>query len=409
MGSDNPAHALLVGYEQLTDFGFALLLYKTRPNSNAWYCAAPEKPYDAKSYVSRFDLHHPEQEEYFDADAIQEIRIGDPYPSVFFWEGRAHIGSPEAILSSLRDHVRDVEKYTPMSLTDLSLYARSRQLRRHASTTYSYLTSRFGAQTAHSWFGAILVRQAAMLDIDKLVTPLRHALERAQSQALTNAIAKIRTSVAGRSIVRIEARGLVDYVDLQQLARARLPLTHAVCRAVSATYELAEMSADDVDVLSPTERRVPRGMSLTRKVSSGGDELHISVSGKGMHAGAALLTAASERVRQSLAGLGILRGSASVTFSRASVGVKCSIAFNARQQKATARATEGNAYDALQSACERLMQQIRRTRSQRRLDRHGARSLKLQIGASFERRDDDDDRSTSQDPSDAQDPSDDQH
>ena len=142
----------LVGYEKLTDHGFALPVFGQSQGANVFYAAHSSSPGQANAQIAAFDHYEPDQLTILPPEKIRQAGVGEPWLDVFLWEGSAYVGTALQIWDALREVRAAVEEHAPMSLLALAEgigdQAGADELARKA---FSWMTKRYGKQKALDW------------------------------------------------------------------------------------------------------------------------------------------------------------------------------------------------------------------------------------------------------------------
>lgn len=147
----------------MQDFGFALPLYKTNPNANAWYVHVGFPSYDLRARIIDFEIYHPVDQ--VDISPRHEVRVGDPTPCAFLWEGRLFLDAVGPLFEQLAVYA-DIRKLAPGSWFDLVLYSRNRKVRSAVAGVARKLRSDFNKKIALKWFLDVAFRQVVNIDLD---------------------------------------------------------------------------------------------------------------------------------------------------------------------------------------------------------------------------------------------------
>jgi ribosome-associated translation inhibitor RaiA len=375
----------LCGYEQVADFGFALPLYKSSPHSNAWYVALAEKPYDLAARVIGFEQFHVDDVLPLDDTEFQKISVGDTWQTVFIWDGRLYIGSVETVSDKLRGKIRELRKYVPVSLIDLSLGIRSRRFKGHLVNGHKYLKTNFGRNVADNWFSHILVRQTSKLDIDAYARMTPHRPSDEHRAVIIDLISQVTTHAprdAEVAVVYPDALG--EFLDLRRVSQACFHLTGIACKVLgksltirSASGEVSDLSSDAQPVpVGVVRKQVPSKSPAKSPTMSIPRALAVTVAGNKIHVGHGLREHATTMIIRTFPRHGFSQGTVSAHFSRAGHAYVCLLYTAGSPLRVTSKGRSGDIYAAFYAALAKAEEQLRRRADRLRTDRR-SRSLKL--------------------------------
>src|SRR5215472_9648096 len=84
----------LIGYEKLTDHGFALPIFGRSRGANVYYTARSSSPGEAGGRIVGFDHYDPDSLILLPAEQVRDTGVGEPWLDIFLWDGVPHVGRP---------------------------------------------------------------------------------------------------------------------------------------------------------------------------------------------------------------------------------------------------------------------------------------------------------------------------
>lgn len=147
-----PTEFALVGYEKLTDHGFALPCFARAGGFNSIYIASATSPGDPRTLISAFNPYVPENLILLTLDQQRgNVKIHDQWIDVFLWKERTYVGTKAAIWESLTPERVEIAAHAPLTLLALAEGV-SRELgASFGPIALGWLTSRYGVATAFEW------------------------------------------------------------------------------------------------------------------------------------------------------------------------------------------------------------------------------------------------------------------
>jgi hypothetical protein len=141
----------LVGYEKLTDHGFALPVFGQPFGANVFYTADCMSPGATNAQIAGFVRYDPEALVLLPDEQVRETGVGEPWLDVFLWGEVAYVGTAPQIWGALAEVRETIAERAPLSLLALAEGVEHGPAVRLAQRAFSWLTRRYGSQKALEW------------------------------------------------------------------------------------------------------------------------------------------------------------------------------------------------------------------------------------------------------------------
>ena len=231
---------ILFAYESVADFGFALPIFKSSLGSNALYIACASKPFDLRSRILDFQQYHTADFIYLSEKDHTHSSIGDDLPCIFFWNGRPHIGSITEIYDSLDNSLRDLMKFAPLSMVDLTLHSRSRRYRGSINNAYFYLYNRVSKRYAVNWVCNQAATHAVRIDLDRVARRDQSSFDKDQDEEISGLLGQVKSLRISKKRVRIVVPDeLARPLEQSKLGSHELKYANDACRAIGFDFEIS--------------------------------------------------------------------------------------------------------------------------------------------------------------------------
>jgi tetratricopeptide (TPR) repeat protein len=148
-----PSELLLIGYQKLTDHGFAQPIFGIDRSANAHYFANCWPVGDARGKITGFTRIIPENLMQLADELVLKAAIGQPWLSVFIWDQSFFIGTADKIWHTTKIFHPQIAKNAPLTFLTLSEYDPLRLSQfKAAKAAHRWLEKKIGAQGASSWY-----------------------------------------------------------------------------------------------------------------------------------------------------------------------------------------------------------------------------------------------------------------
>lgn len=253
----------LIGCQMVADHGFALPIFGSAYTPNKKFVAECAPEGDGEGRVARFVEFATDDLTRLPVETFTRVRVGDPWISVFFWEGTAYVGSSQDTWRALGSAMEQLVEDAPLSLISLALDADQSLSHKLASAARAFLISDCDDEFASHWIERALHRH--------LWVRLRRALVREGEPAPTSESVSVvligdrGCEVRVSSQVSQAAAALVD-----EVVESLRPSLKAFGVSAYVVVEMADLDRGDANA-PPSRRRVAeapilRVFELTERV-----------------------------------------------------------------------------------------------------------------------------------------------
>jgi tetratricopeptide (TPR) repeat protein len=198
--TDTPSKLYLIGYQKLTDHGFAQPIFGINQSPNAHYFANCWPVGDVRGKIVDFTRIVPENFIQLPEELVVETAIGQPWLSVFIWDHRHFIGTADHIWQTTHDFHHKIAKNAPLTFLILSEFDPFFLSQIKAvKAARRWLEKKIGARGASSWYINSFLR-------GKVIRSLRSRLsiDNVHSQSFEEMIHKVRVKQAAHTTIQVE-------------------------------------------------------------------------------------------------------------------------------------------------------------------------------------------------------------
>lgn len=249
--SDTPEELTLIGYEKITDHGFALPCFGRSAGANTVYVARAMIPGDPLAPIAGFDVYEP-NEMHSIPHGRELIRAwaGGPWVDVFLWNNELFSGTKPEIWKSLDSVRAAIAAVAPLTLLNLAEGVPEVASGAFARAAFNWFEQRQNTANAKAWLIGSYLRDLALRAIR------RHLGDVANTGRVRQALLQVKL-VPGEGCVVLRLPFLLtelmvsnsnQFSDLTKSAREfgiqiNLPVRQPV--ASTATHWTKKITASD--------------------------------------------------------------------------------------------------------------------------------------------------------------------
>jgi hypothetical protein len=250
---DQIGHLRLIGYEKLTDHGFALPVFGQSPDANVFCTARSTLPGEPDGQIAEFEPYDVDALVRLPSEEIRETGVGEPWLDVFLWKGVAYVGTGRQIWDALTRVRADIEEHAPLSLLGLAEQVPCDEASRLARRAFSWLTSRYGREKALEWRRETYLR-------GRIVKILRRELGASLEKA------EIHRALQGEVVAREHGDKISFFIGSRFSFVNHTRLDPVACAAANVGAKV-EFIIQQVAVLPPQEPAVMQVEMVRRRTS----------------------------------------------------------------------------------------------------------------------------------------------
>ena len=366
MIEDAGSSLVLLGYEHFMDFGLALPLYKKSRTANAWYIAETVKPYDLRSHIARFEIHHPVTPQILPEAHWLPAAEGDPFCCVFLWEEYLRAGNIDTLFGQLSTTTPELTRWAPITIFDLSLHARSNRSIRYARNAYEKVRNTYGANAAKRWLTQSAIFQSSKLDLDKRIQATQpDKLDNEIIDSLSKIFVELTNDDQARIILPDR---LSDLFDLSQLAVSDFVTSKKLAALGGMELELELGSGLGIELAEQAPRRylLEKGstdLDHARNLQHFEVDPRLSIAGQGLTVSMRFRRHVQEKFIDELTRFGLgQHWAGSVFFSKERQGYICAVKFLCASGTFNARGRSNDPHTAFGNTLRRIANQVGKSR-----------------------------------------------